>query len=627
MARLFLISLAVTIAVSVALVGAEYVQAKTHAIERFEQIEGSTLASIRENAWLQDRERLDSLVQGITNLAYIRRAVVADDDGRVMAAAGEEGGEDPLVRTYRLTRSYLGREVDLGTLTITASLADIRRPILERAWMVLLADLIIALAVSAALYRLVQPLVTLPLERMAAHARALGRADLGALPAPPWPTDGANDEFLDLAIAFGDMSQAIRQSYQAMVDSETRYRTLFDSSPVSLWEEDFSAVKAAIDTVRRNIGSDFFGYLRQHPEFVRQCAALVRVIEVNTATLALHGAPDRDALLGNLGTTFTAKSFEAFERQLLAIWVGEWQLAVDAEVRTLDGQRRQVVVNWLVPEGHRQTLERVVVALEDVTERVAAEHSLEASMTRLMEANSELERFAFVAAHDLQEPVRGIVSFSQLLRRKLGETIDIEAHEFLDYLAAAAERMQAQVLGLISYTRVGGASRSFDATALDQALSVARDTLAATITATGAVIETSALPMVHGDASQLSEVFRNLIDNALKFAQPGVSPRILVDAKRNDSEWLIRVEDNGIGIDPRYAGEIFQVFRRLHGPGIYPGTGIGLATCRRIIERHGGRIWVDFSRSEGATLCFTLPAAQTVQQLGLRPQGSPNTAR
>ncbi|MDO8608695.1 MAG: ATP-binding protein [Phaeospirillum sp.] len=607
--RLFLIGLIISLTVSVAVVAAEYYQAKTHAIERFEQIEDGHLVSIRENVWLQDRERLDVLVAGIANLPYIRRASVVDANDQVIATAGKPEGEDLLVRTYSLTRSYLGRDVNLGNLIITASLADIRQPIIERAWMVLLADFVIALAVSAALYRLVLPLVTRPLERMAAHARAIGKADLGNLPAPPWPTDAVNDEFLDLAVAFAEMSKAIRQSYEALVNSETRYRALFDNSPISLWEEDFSAVKTTIDAMRQSIGSDFAGYLHHHPEFARQCAGLVKVIEVNAATLTLHGATDRDTLLRGLGTTFTPRSFEAFERQLLAIWANEWQLTADAEVCTLDGRIRHVVVHWLVPLDHRRNLERVVLALEDVTERVLAERSLEASMSRLIEANSELERFAFVAAHDLQEPVRGIVSFSQLLGRKLGESADTETHEFLDFLVAAAERMQAQVLGLIGYTRVGAASRAFAAVQLDQTLAAARDALAPAINATAAVIETSPLPTVQGDASQLTEVLRNLLDNALKFTRPGVPARILVDARRSGHEWLIRIEDNGIGLDPRYAGEIFQVFRRLHGPGAYPGAGIGLATCRRIIERHGGRIWVDFSRSEGATLCFTLPAS------------------
>jgi light-regulated signal transduction histidine kinase (bacteriophytochrome) len=253
----------------------------------------------------------------------------------------------------------------------------------------------------------------------------------------------------------------------------------------------------------------------------------------------------------------------------------------------------------------------VIVALEDITERKTTERSLSMTVEKMVQANSELERFAYVAAHDLREPVRGIVSFAQLLERHLGGQIDKDAEDYLQFLIAAANRMQQQVQGLLDYSRAGTGGRGYTAVDMDQVLASVWEAMAGDIAASHAVIDADPLPQVVGDASQLAEVFRNLLGNALKFARAGVAPVIRVSAEQVKGDWVFSVRDNGIGIDPRYASEIFQVFRRLHGVGVYPGTGIGLATCRRIIERHGGRIWMAPAPDQGTILCFSLPGTAT----------------
>ncbi|TAN59744.1 MAG: HAMP domain-containing protein [Magnetospirillum sp.] len=608
MARLAVFGVVVSLIISALAIAIDYQLVKDRALERFDQIRDSYLASIVENTWLMDGERLGVLVLGIRNLPYIEWVEVVDHDGGVLASAGRRGDGASLSRSYELTRPYLGQMRIIGRLEVTASLVQLRQPVIERAWLLLLANLAIVLSVSVLVYWLVYPLVTQPLDRMARYARSLGKANLTDPPPLVVAEAAANDEFLDLAIAFGDMRDAIRRSYLALQESEARHRMLFTSSPVSLWEEDFSGVKAALDRLRRENGDDLDAYLSAHPEVLTEYIDLVIVLDVNTATLDLHHAPDRESLLGELGKTLTAGSTGAIQRQVQAIWRGECQLALETQVRTLDGDIRDVMLHWLVPLGHRERFDRVIVALEDITERKAAEQSLSMTVEKMVQANSELERFAYVAAHDLREPVRGIVSFAQLLERRLHGKIDQEAAEFLQFLVSAAERMQQQVQGLLGYSRVGASERGYQPLSLDKALASAVETLADTIAATRASIEAEPLPDVVGDASQLAEVFQHLLGNALKFARSGITPWVRVSARRSGDDWVFTVRDNGIGIDSRYAGEIFQVFRRLHGPGVYPGAGIGLATCRRIIERHGGRIWVDFDPGDGATIRFSLPA-------------------
>ena len=605
--RLGVVGVVVSLVITALAVAVDYHLVVDRAMERFDQVEQSYLASIVENTWLQDGERLGALVLGIRNLPYMERVAVFDQDGSVLASAGQMGAGDLISRSFVLSRTYLGQPRVIGRLEVSASLVKIRRPVVERAWLVLLANLTIVFTVSAILYWQTYPLVSLPLARMAGYARMVGRSDLTDPPAIPLEAGAANDEFYELAQAFNEMRDEIRRSYLAMLESESRHRMLFTSSPISLWEEDFSRVKMALETLRAEIGGDLSSYLSAHPEALSGFVGMVQVLDVNDATLALHRAPDHQALLGDLGRTLTEDSAGAFQRQLLAIWHGEWELSLESQIRTLDGDFRDVIVHWSVPTGHRDRFDRVIVALEDITERKTTERSLSVTVEKMVQANSELERFAYVAAHDLREPVRGIVSFAQLLERRLSGQIDKDAEDFLHFLIAAANRMQQQVQGLLDYSRAGTGGRGYALVDMDQVLASVWESLAEHISASHAVVEADPLPEVVGDASQLAEVFRNLLGNALKFAREGVAPVIRVSAERVNGDWVFSVRDNGIGIDPRYASEIFQVFRRLHGVGVYPGAGIGLATCRRIIERHGGRIWVAPKPDQGATLSFSLP--------------------
>jgi len=246
---------------------------------------------------------------------------------------------------------------------------------------------------------------------------------------------------------------------------------------------------------------------------------------------------------------------------------------------------------------------------EEAAERALANERLAESNDRLERSNRELEQFAYVSSHDLQEPLRMIRSFSQLFLKRHGDQIDADGTELLGFVADGAARAQDLVNDLLDYSRVETTGRTFDTVALDESLDRALQTLRMRIEENEAVIERpERLPTVSGDASQLDRVFVNLIGNALKYRAADRAPRVRIAAERDGRQWRIIVVDNGIGFDNEHAERIFLMFQRLHGRSEYEGTGIGLAICSRIVERHGGEIHATSVPEGGATFTFTIEA-------------------
>lgn len=261
----------------------------------------------------------------------------------------------------------------------------------------------------------------------------------------------------------------------------------------------------------------------------------------------------------------------------------------------------------------RATLERAYADLRDanlamevdIAERRRTDSELRAALQRLTQSNQELERFAYVASHDLQEPLRSIILYSQLLERRYGPQLDGDAGTYIAFMVTAARRMHRLINDLLAYSRLMGDQRPLAPVAAEDAVEAALDMLRPVIDQAGAVITVEDLPVVLGDGPQLALLFEHLLSNAVKFRPLGATPLVKVAAERQAGEWLFSVSDNGIGIEASDQ-DIFELFRRLHTQDAYPGTGVGLAICRRIVERHGGRIWVISRPGEGATFCFTL---------------------
>jgi len=253
----------------------------------------------------------------------------------------------------------------------------------------------------------------------------------------------------------------------------------------------------------------------------------------------------------------------------------------------------------------RETLVSRDKLAEEVAERKQAEENLKQTMADLERSNAELERFAYIASHDLQEPLRMVSSYTQLLERRYKDKLDADAHDFIGYAVNGAKRMQQLINDLLTYSRVGTRGKPFESTDCEAVLNAALANLQVAVSESGAVVTHDLLPTVKADEGQLVQLFQNLLDNAIKFhgKEP---PRVHVSAEKKDDEWVFSVKDNGIGINPQYFERVFIIFQRLHREE-YRGTGIGLAIAKRIVHRHGGRIWIESELGKGSTFYFALP--------------------
>ncbi|PCR90543.1 PAS domain S-box protein [Natrinema ejinorense] len=310
-------------------------------------------------------------------------------------------------------------------------------------------------------------------------------------------------------------------------------------------------------------------------------------------------------LLGKMGieeeTAIGKTIYERYPDDLVEAIEPRFLAALDGEEQSfeLSHNDRELRAHTLpVRTGDEVTAGMLVV--QDITERTEYQRKLE-------ESNKRLERFAYAASHDLQEPLRMVTSYLQLIEHRYAADLDEDGQEFIDYAVDGAERMREMIDGLLAYSRVETQGEPLEPVDLEAVLDDVREDLQFRITEQDADITVDSLPRVVGDSSQLRQVFQNLLSNAIEYCGED-PPRIHVSAERTGDEWVISVRDEGIGIDPKDQDRIFQVFQRLHSHEEHPGTGIGLALCQRIVERHGGEIRVDSASGEGATFSLTLPA-------------------
>ena len=253
--------------------------------------------------------------------------------------------------------------------------------------------------------------------------------------------------------------------------------------------------------------------------------------------------------------------------------------------------------------------EGILIIMRDITALRVAQERLEAQAQELERSNADLEQFAYVAAHDLKEPLRTVGSYSQLLVRRFRQAAGPDAEEFAEYISRGVHRMNGLLDDLLDYSRIGANRAKFTPVKIERVLDQVIENLRSAIDESGAEIVWTKLPTVPADFSQLVRVFQNLISNAIKFRRE-VPLRIQLTATQEANRWLFTVQDNGIGVEPDYFEYIFVAFKRLHTQDSHPGSGVGLAICKKIIEGHGGRIWVDSTLGEGTTFHFSLPASR-----------------
>lgn len=267
----------------------------------------------------------------------------------------------------------------------------------------------------------------------------------------------------------------------------------------------------------------------------------------------------------------------------------------------------EIGLNPLRAEGENYVLASIV----DITERKRAEELLQEKLLELQRSNEELQQFAYVCSHDLQEPLRVISNYTQLLaRRYKGKALDEDAHEFIDFTLDATKRMHQLINDLLLYSRVETRGKGFVDVDMNEILQIAESNLSLVIQETQAEITADKLPVLKGDNSQLIQLFQNLIGNALKFRSAD-APKVSISSISQGDQWQFEVADNGIGFDMKYVDRIFVIFQRLHLREAYEGSGIGLAVCKKIVERHGGRLWAESVPGRGASFIFTIPKHAT----------------
>jgi len=330
-----------------------------------------------------------------------------------------------------------------------------------------------------------------------------------------------------------------------------------------------------------------------------------RVIRVNSEFTSLFGYT-HDEAVGKFIDDLVARDNLRDEAAAYTKKLKEGKLFDFESVRQhKDGRFINVsVIGAPIIVGNKQVATYAIY--RDITKRKQAEEKLRKMTEELERSNKELEQFAYIASHDLQEPLRMVASYAQLLAKRYKGKLDSDADEFIDYAVDGANRMQRMINDLLTYSRVGTRDKPFVPTDCELVLNYVMTNLQVLIKERSAKVTHDTLPTIMADEFQLIQLLQNLISNAIKFCDKE-SPRIHISAEKKTEEWLFSVRDNGIGIDSQHVERIFQIFQRLHGRDEYPGTGIGLAVCKRIVERHGGRIWVDSEQSKGSKFYFTIP--------------------
>ena len=385
-------------------------------------------------------------------------------------------------------------------------------------------------------------------------------------------------------------------------------------SRISAWRSGYAepAIRAVAATGKPPSGANDVVGKAAFDSVRAPLAAFQSAVSAQRKTAVAHLNSSASAL-DSIGIT----SAVALLLVIIALGVGLRAAAITPLTRLAADARRVASGEFgheVDPSGPRE-VHTLAVDVNRMRQRILAElstvqvakESLEARALDLERSNAELEQFAYVASHDLQEPLRKVASFCQLLQRRYIGQLDARADQYIEFAVDGAKRMQALIDDLLTFSRVGRIEREAALVSAGSALSQARVNLTAEIRKSGAVIETAELPSVRAEFSLLTSLFQNLISNAIKFRGDRSPVITIAVARQDEGSWLFSVADNGIGIEPEYADRVFVIFQRLHDRATYAGTGIGLAMCRKIVEHYGGKIWLDTAYQDGARFCFTLP--------------------
>ncbi|HEV8714995.1 MAG TPA: ATP-binding protein [Candidatus Binatia bacterium] len=368
------------------------------------------------------------------------------------------------------------------------------------------------------------------------------------------------------------LRRTLEAQHQQLRESEARFRALVNAVPAFVWE-------AAPDGTMTLVSEQWEHY----------CGMTAEQLAHDWPRLVLH--PDDHE-----------RCAAEWTRALASGTLYE----VEVRNRRYDGEYRWFLTRAVPARDDAGRIIGWYGTTTDIHDRKQAEDALRYQAAELRRSNEELQQFAYVASHDLQEPLRMVATFMDLLARRYHGKLDSEAHEYIGYALEGAKRMKVLIDDLLAYSRVGTRREPFVPVDCEEVLRQTLQNLQLAVIESGAVVTHDPLPVVQAGKLELALLLQNLLSNALKFRN-AAPPRIHLSAQQRGTEWLFSVRDNGIGIDLQHAERIFVIFQRLHTSQEYPGTGVGLAICKKIIDRHGGRIWVESTLGQGATFFFTLP--------------------
>ena len=324
-----------------------------------------------------------------------------------------------------------------------------------------------------------------------------------------------------------------------------------------------------------------------------------RILDWNRAAEEMYGFT-REEALGKVSHDLLRTEFPEPLPGILEILLRDGRWSGELRHTGRDGSRIVTLSRWVAERNEKGDMIRILESNNDITDRVRVQEEVR-------RANQYLEQFAFSASHDLQEPLRGINIYSELLERELGSNLNPDARKYMGYLRSGATHMEALVRDLLAYTDVGKFEEPAVPVDANEALEVALSALSSAVTEAGARVTSDPLPTVQVHKTHLQQLFQNLVGNAIKYRSAERIAEVHISAKRQNGHWVLAVSDNGIGIESEYRENIFGLFKRLHNNREYPGTGIGLAICQRIVDRYHGRIWVESEPRKGSTFRFTLP--------------------
>jgi PAS domain S-box-containing protein len=531
-----------------------------------------------------DAETAREILATLEALSEISIAVLYTTDGEIFAsyfrsdqpevllppAPGPDGMRVSGQRLI-LVRAVTSKERRLGTLYLQADTsARLQSQLARYAAIVLVTGLAIT-GGAFLLQKLLDRLVSKPLLQLTAMAERIAAGDLkGQMPV------AAADEIGQLTKSFNHMTVELAHSYAELEEGRAQLTGIIEGTT------DFIA---ALDPDFR-----FMVFNKAYRDAFEEIFA-TQIKPGMSLGEALAHLPEQRARLEKIwGRALRGEEF-----------------VVEGEFGTGDIRRCVEMIFSSIRNQQGEVIGAAHIG-RDITDRKRAAAEMEQLLAELARSNRELEQFAYVASHDLQEPLRMVASYVQLLEKRYKNQLDVKAIQYIDFAVDGAVRMQKLIEGLLTYSRISRKGDEFKLVAANEVFSQAVANLAAAIKENQAKVTRDDLPLLSGDETQLTQLFQNLIGNAIKYRQAAITPAVHVSARLEKQEWIFAVRDNGIGIDPQYFDRIFLIFQRLHTRREYPGTGLGLALCKRIVERHHGRIWVESTSGGGSTFFFTLPA-------------------